>query len=168
MSIAILDTVTIYKQNEWLFFEFIKFRIKKHLKISLAQSLWVSWCTQRFVWALWSSLTGMGFDSNCDFSPLTVVLWLLLCPWRWVSFFGEIQHSPADSCSAASCNFEVLTWEDQHKSFYSAILYSVSLLLFNNVKSNDVPLFWQSAQPEGMILPQPSTHFLTATSGIRP
>ena len=37
-------------------------------------------------------------------------------------FFGGIQHSPVDSCSAASCNFGVLTGEDECTSFYSAIL----------------------------------------------
>ena len=66
-----------------------------------------------------------------------------------------------------SCNFGVLT-EDKHTSFYSAILYSVSPLFFNNVKSNDVPLFWQSAQPKGMTFPQSSTQLLTAISGVRP
>ena len=29
-----------------------------------------------------------------------------------VSFFGGIQHSPVDSCPAASCNFGVLAGED--------------------------------------------------------
>ena len=38
-----------------------------------------------------------------------------------VSFFGGIQHSPVYDCSAASCNFGVLT-EDEHMSFYSALL----------------------------------------------
>ena len=38
-----------------------------------------SWCT-RFVWALWASLTGMGFDSKCEFGSPTVLLGLLLCP----------------------------------------------------------------------------------------
>ena len=65
---------------------------------------------------------GMGFDSKCDFPPPTVLLRLLLCPWTWVSFFGRIQHSPVDGCSAASCNFGVLTGEDQCTSFYSAML----------------------------------------------
>ena len=41
-----------------------------------------------------------------------------------VSFFGGIQHSPVDGCSAVSCNFEVLTGEDERTSFYSSILYS--------------------------------------------
>ena len=39
-----------------------------------------------------------------------------------LSFFGGIQHFPVDGCSAASCNFGVLTGEDEHMSFYSAIL----------------------------------------------
>ena len=38
-----------------------------------------------------------------------------------VSFFGGIQHSPVDGCSAASCSFRVLTGEDEHMSFYSTI-----------------------------------------------
>ena len=37
----------------------------------------------RFVWALWVSLAGMGFDSKCEFAPPTVLLELLLCPWLW-------------------------------------------------------------------------------------
>ena len=37
-------------------------------------------------------------------------------------FFSGIQHSPVEGCSAASCNFGVLTGEVEHTSFYSAIL----------------------------------------------
>ena len=36
----------------------------------------------KIVWALWVSLAGMGFDSKCEFTPPTVLLCLLLCPWR--------------------------------------------------------------------------------------
>ena len=39
-----------------------------------------------------------------------------------VSFFGGIQHSPVDGCSAVSCNFGVLAGEDECTPFYSAIL----------------------------------------------
>ena len=46
-----------------------------------------------------------------------------------VSFFGVIQHSSVDSCSTASSNFGVLTGEDEHRSFYSTILYSKLPLL---------------------------------------
>ena len=35
-------------------------------------------------------------------------------------FFGGIQNSLVDG-SAASCNFEVLTGEDEHTFFYSTI-----------------------------------------------
>ena len=44
---------------------------------------------------------------------------VILC---WVSVFGEIQHSPVDGCSAASCNFGVLGGKDECTSFYSIIL----------------------------------------------
>ena len=45
-----------------------------------------------------------------------------------VSFFGGIQHSPVSGCSAVSCNFAVLTGEDKHMPFYSAI-FNFCLLL---------------------------------------
>ena len=34
-----------------------------------------------------------------------------------VSFFGGLQHSPVNSCSATSCNFEVLTGKEERTSF---------------------------------------------------
>jgi len=46
-----------------------------------------SWCIRGFVWTLQASLAGMGFDSKCDFAPLTVLLGLLLCSWMWGIFF---------------------------------------------------------------------------------
>ena len=51
----------------------------------LSQSLWGPWVLvrTRFVWALWASLAGMGFDSECEFAPPTILLGLLLCPWMW-------------------------------------------------------------------------------------
>ena len=62
---------------------------------------------------------------------LNVILPLLPSCWGFsfalgcrVSFFGGIQHSPIDGCSAASCNFGVLRGEDECVSFYSAILVS--------------------------------------------
>ena len=52
-------------------------------------------------------------------SPLPLdVGFVLFC------FFGGIQHSPVNGCSAASCTFGVLTGEDECKSFYSAIFVS--------------------------------------------
>ena len=65
----------------------------------------------------------MGFDSKCAFTPLTVLLGLLLCSWMWgIFFFGGIQHSSLDGCSVVSCNFGVLAGEDEYTSFYSTIL----------------------------------------------
>ena len=59
---------------------------------------------------------------------LGVILPLLPSCWgfsfalgRGVSFFGGIQHSLVDGCSTASCDFGVLTGEDELMSFYSAI-----------------------------------------------
>ena len=81
----------------------------------------VSWCVQGYVWAFPVSLAGMRFDSKCNFAPPTIFLGLLLCPWKGI-FFGGIQHSPADRCSAVCCNFGVLAGEDEHISFYFTIL----------------------------------------------
>ena len=62
------------------------------LKLSLCG---VAWCAKSFVWALWVSLVGMGFDSKCDFVPPTVLLGLLLCPQTWdISF----RWNPTFSC----------------------------------------------------------------------
>ena len=69
-------------------------------------------------------------------SILNVISPLLQSCWgfsyalgRWVSFFGGIQRSPVDGCSAVSCNFGVFTGEDEHTSFYSAIFMTSSPLL---------------------------------------
>ena len=43
-----------------------------------------------------------------------------------VSFFDGIHNSLVNGCSAASCNFGVLTGEDEHTSFYSTILMNYS------------------------------------------
>ena len=68
------------------------------------------------------SLVGMGFDSKCNFAPPTILLGFFFALGLGVSFSGGIQHSPVDGCSAASCNFGVLTGGDERMSFYSAIL----------------------------------------------
>jgi hypothetical protein len=47
----------------------------------------------------------------------------------WVIIFGVFQHSPIDDCSAASYDFGVLAEEDEHTSFFSAILESLNLTL---------------------------------------
>ena len=54
-----------------------------------------SWCTQGFVWALQASPVGMGFDSKHTFAPRIIFLGLLLCPWKWGTFFW---WDPTFSC----------------------------------------------------------------------
>ena len=55
---------------------------RRHSNTVLSQSLWGLWVLvhTRFVWALWASLMGMGFDSKCDFAPPTILLGIILCP----------------------------------------------------------------------------------------
>ena len=73
-----------------------------------------------------------------EISPLLASCWgfsfALGCG---LSFFGGIQHSPTDGCSEVSCIFGVLSGEDEHMSFYSVFLISVSYTLnkyFNEMK----------------------------------
>ena len=86
-----------------------------------------SWWNQDFVWALQASLAGVRFDYKHDFSSPTILLGCLLCPWTSNIFFGGIQHSPVNDCSAVSWNFGVLSGENEHISFYSAILLTFRL-----------------------------------------
>ena len=63
-----------------------------HSRLSNTQrQVWISlcqvWCTQGSVLALRATLAGMTFDSKCDFTPPTILLGLLLCPWMWSIFF---------------------------------------------------------------------------------
>ena len=62
----------------------------------------------------------MRFDSKRDSKGFSVAL------RHEVSFFGLIQYSPVDGCSAVSCNFGILA-EDERTSFYSTILCNVML-----------------------------------------
>ena len=72
-----------------------------------------------------------GLRFKHDFAPPNTLMWLSFALGHGVSFFGGIQHSPMDCCSAASYNFEVIAGEDEHISSYFAILVEVlSLLLF--------------------------------------
>ena len=43
----------------------------------------------------WVSFEGMGFESKHDFTPPTIFLWLLICPWTWGIFFW---WDPTFSC----------------------------------------------------------------------
>ena len=114
----------------------------------------VSWCAKSFVWTLWASLAGAGieFDSKHDFAPPTVLLGLLLCLWIWGIFFCGIKYSPVNGCLAASCNFGVLSGEDECTSFYSTILQASVLDPKKTSKHLYIFLLWSrcfymSSQP---------------------
>ena len=100
---------------------------QKCSQAGLTQSLWDLWALvhTRVFWALWESLVDMGFDSKHDCIPPTILLGLLLFPWMWDVFFGG--WDPTVSCSAASCNFGVLTGADELTSFYSTVLALTAL-----------------------------------------
>ena len=76
----------------------------------------ISFEPSKHLWWIW----GLIINKNC---PLALSCWgfsfALGCG---VSFSSRIQHSPVDGCSAVSCNFGVLSGEDEHTSFYSTIL----------------------------------------------
>ena len=81
-----------------------------------------SWCAQGLfehsecLWRLWVLILNV-------ISPLLPSCWGSSFALRHgISFLGGIQHSPLDGCSAVSCNFSVLTGEDECTSFYSTIL----------------------------------------------
>ena len=78
-----------------------------------------SWCPQgssEHLWWVWGLILNR-------ISPLLPSCWGLSFAFRCgLPFFGEIQHSPVNSCSAVSCNFGVLAGEDKCMSFYSTIL----------------------------------------------
>ena len=69
--------------------------IPKHSSVSVLWDLWVLVCTW-YVWVLWASLAGMGFDSKCDFTLPTILLGLLLSPWMW-----DISSKSLQCCGAA-------------------------------------------------------------------
>ena len=120
---------------------------RRYLNPVLAQSLWGLWILvhTRFVWALWASLAGKGVILNAIL-PLIPSCWgFSFALGRGVSFFGGIQHSPVENCSAVSCSFKVLTGEDEFISFYSSILHhkcnslsevAISSLIFASLQSD--------------------------------
>jgi len=80
----------------------------------------------------------IGFDSKHDFIPPTIFFFFgfSFALGHGISFFGGIQHSPVDGCSATSGNFGVLAGEDEGISFYSAILavkVSITLTLKSDI-----------------------------------
>ena len=60
--------------------------------------------------------------------PPTILLRLLLTLDVGYLFFGGILHFPVDGCSVSPCSFGVLAGEDESMSFYSTILYLLSIV----------------------------------------
>ena len=93
------------------------------LRGRLAQSLWgspdvhkVLFESSEHLWWVW----GLNLNS---ISALQLYCWGCSFALGYeISFFGGIQDSPVHGCSAASCNFGILTGEDECTSFYSDIL----------------------------------------------
>ena len=67
----------------------------KHSKAGLVQSLWGLLVCTRFCLSLPSISGGLEFDCTRDFTPPTILLVLLLCPWTWGIFFW---WNPTFSC----------------------------------------------------------------------
>ena len=70
---------------------------RRHSNTVLSQSLWGLWVLvhTRYVWALWASLVGIGFDSKSDFTPPTILLEFLLCLCTWGISSLSFQHCAA-------------------------------------------------------------------------
>ena len=80
---------------------------RRHSNTVLSQSLWGLWVLvdPRFVWALWASLAGMGFDSKCDFTILP------LLPFCWgFSFALRLGVSPQSHSSAVIFINSTIVW----------------------------------------------------------
>ena len=95
----------------------------KHSQAGLAQSFVgcnapfpVSWCTQGFSLCPPRVSGGYGAWFKRDWTPPTILLWLLLCPWMGGIFFSWV---PTSSCQRLFSG--VLTGEDKCTFFYSAI-----------------------------------------------
>ena len=97
-----------------------------------------SWCMQglfepfKCLWQVWGLILIL-------ISPFLPSCWAFSFALRCgVSFYGGIQHSPVDSCSAASCNFEVLT-EDERMSYSTIFLQHThkAFFSFSKIKENN-------------------------------
>ena len=78
----------------------------------------------------WSLSEWTGWMILNEILPHYHILGASLWLWIGVSFFGGIQHSPVNGCSAVSCHFGVLTGEDENMSFYSATFCVIRWQIF--------------------------------------
>ena len=93
----------------------------RQVRLSLLRGPWVLVCTRFYLSPLSVSDGYEGLILNglwpsyhlTGASPFSLGVGYLV--------FAGIQHSPVNGCSAVSYNFGVLTGEDKHKSFFSAM-----------------------------------------------
>ena len=78
---------------------------RRHSKTVLSQSLWGLWVLvhTKFVWALWASLVGVGFDSKCSFASPTILLGASPLPLE----MGYLQSGPRTVQPLLQC---LLSW----------------------------------------------------------
>ena len=81
-----------------------------------------SWCTQGLFEPSEHLWQARGLTLNMILPYLPSCWGFFFARGHGVSFFGGIQHSPVNGCSAANYRFGVLAGEDERMSFYSAIL----------------------------------------------
>ena len=75
-----------------------------------------------------------------------------------VSYFGGIQHSPVEGCSAASYNFGVLAWEDERTSFSAILKFPWEALLRPRCLTNaNIQWEWEACSIE-RLLHHPQVH----------
>ena len=79
------------------------------------------------LWRVWGLILNTILPPYCPAgaSPLPLDVGYIF--WWDPTLSCGIQHSPVDGCSAVSCNFGVLTGENEHTSFHSTILEQVSV-----------------------------------------
>ena len=96
------------------------------------------------LWWVWSLIV------NVIFFSLPPSCWSLSFALECgVSFYGKIQHSPVDGCSAAGLNFGVDTGEDEYMSFYYNIFF-FPIILWDNFC--DITIFQFVGHPPGRMI----------------
>ena len=106
------------------------------------------------------SLAGRGLILNV-ISPLPLSCWgFFFALGHGVCFFGGMQHSPVNGCSAVSCDFGVLAGEDECMFFFCTILWSI----LNCIQS--IPAQGRAGWSLTPTLPLPYKNFLPLTPSL--
>ena len=79
------------------------------------------------------SLAGMGFDSKCDFTPPTILLGLLPCPWVWGIF---LVGSNILLLTVVQQQFAILEFSQEKMSTYPSTPPSCSQTFIGSITTN--------------------------------